>query len=254
MGQWGVEGWKWKLTRYNEVLSEAVAKDFEELCIVLEGTYPNDSADDRFVWPFDPSNYYTVQSGYRFIMQDLNVIEMNSYCPQAMDLIWSAKVPSKLSIFGWRLLRDRLPTKVQLATRGIIQNEEEMLCVFCELYEEDAAHVFIRCPQLRLLWQKIFTWLDLDGQNAQDCPNHLLCCVEAYEGNMTRNRVATIWLTTCWSIWNKRNSIIFSNDKLDVEELYFSIMKCSWWWLAIESKERIKCSFYDWFKNPLVCI
>jgi hypothetical protein len=47
----------------------------------------------------------------------------------AEDLIWHKQVPLKVSIFAWRLLRDRLPTKDNLLTRCIISSEAHF-CVF----------------------------------------------------------------------------------------------------------------------------
>ncbi|KEH29430.1 hypothetical protein MTR_4g036635 [Medicago truncatula] len=36
------------------------------------------------------------------------------------------KVPLKVSILAWRLMRDRLPTKLNLANRGILSVEERL--------------------------------------------------------------------------------------------------------------------------------
>ena len=48
---------------------------------------------------------------------------------QDVDLIWHKQVPVKVSIFAWRLLRDRLPTKSNLVTRSVIDSEAS-LCVW----------------------------------------------------------------------------------------------------------------------------
>ncbi|MCI18220.1 glutamate-gated kainate-type ion channel receptor subunit GluR5, partial [Trifolium medium] len=46
----------------------------------------------------------------------------------ADTLIWHSHVPLKISILAWRLLRDRLPTKTNLVTRGIL-SQEAHFCV-----------------------------------------------------------------------------------------------------------------------------
>jgi len=45
------------------------------------------------------------------------------------DLIWHKQVSLKVSIFAWRLLRGRLPTKSNMTTRGIISSETRGLKV-----------------------------------------------------------------------------------------------------------------------------
>jgi hypothetical protein len=39
---------------------------------------------------------------------------------EAEDLMWNKHVPLRVSIFVWRLLRNRLPTKTNLVTQGIL--------------------------------------------------------------------------------------------------------------------------------------
>jgi hypothetical protein len=47
------------------------------------------------------------------------------------DLIWHKQVSLKVSIFAWRLLRDTLPTKVNLASRDIITLEAQSCVARC---------------------------------------------------------------------------------------------------------------------------
>ncbi|MCI85116.1 HcrVf2 protein-like protein, partial [Trifolium medium] len=46
----------------------------------------------------------------------------------AENLIWHSQVHLKVSVFAWRLLRDMLPTKANLVTRGILSPTAH-LCV-----------------------------------------------------------------------------------------------------------------------------
>jgi hypothetical protein len=49
----------------------------------------------------------------------------------AEDLTWHTHVPLKVSIFVWRLLRDRLPTKANLVSRGIISADTQHCVAGC---------------------------------------------------------------------------------------------------------------------------
>jgi hypothetical protein len=54
----------------------------------------------------------------------------------AADLIWHRQVPLKVSIFAWRLLRDRLPTKTNLVVRGIITHHLIYVCPVVEVLNQ----------------------------------------------------------------------------------------------------------------------
>jgi len=49
----------------------------------------------------------------------------------ASDLIWHKFDPVKVLILAWRLLCNRLPTKVNLLVRGIITQEAQMCVTGC---------------------------------------------------------------------------------------------------------------------------
>lgn len=36
--------------------------------------------------------------------------------------LWKSKVPSKIKVFGWRLVLNRLPSRVQLFKRGFLHS------------------------------------------------------------------------------------------------------------------------------------
>jgi hypothetical protein len=63
------------------------------------------------------------------------------------DLIWYRQVPMKISIFVWRLLRDKLPTKINLVTRCIITSDTHFCVVGCGAIEY-AQHLFLSCNML----------------------------------------------------------------------------------------------------------
>ncbi|GAU14814.1 hypothetical protein TSUD_50260 [Trifolium subterraneum] len=70
---------------------------------------------DYWVWRHDTVGGYSVRGAYKVLttMEALNVYA-------ASDLIWHIHVPLKVSVLAWRLWRNRLPTKDNLAARNII--------------------------------------------------------------------------------------------------------------------------------------
>jgi hypothetical protein len=65
-------------------------------------------------------------------------------------LIWHKQVLLKVSVFAWRLLRDQLPTKVNLASRGIISSVD-LSCVSDCGNIDSAQHLFITCSTFDVL-------------------------------------------------------------------------------------------------------
>ena len=59
---------------------------------------------------------YTVGSAYRALNQF--IIEEDD--ERAFSILWKLKIPSKVSHFAWRLVRDRLPTRMNLRSRHIV--------------------------------------------------------------------------------------------------------------------------------------
>jgi len=61
------------------------------------------------------------------------------------EAVWHKSVPLKVSICGWRLFRNRWPTKDNLGHRGVIPLDSQ-LCVLGCGQNESATHLIIHCP------------------------------------------------------------------------------------------------------------
>jgi hypothetical protein len=88
-----------------------------------------------------------------------------------LDFIWHKQVPLKVSIVAWRLLRDRLPTKANLAKRGIITTTDRFCVVGCG-HEEYVHLSFLSCSAFGTLWQLVRSWIGFDGAYFQVITNH----------------------------------------------------------------------------------
>jgi hypothetical protein len=77
----------------------------------------------------------------------------------ALKKLWKIDVPSKVLVFGWRFILDRLPTRLALNHRGIILNRNDMSCAFCSLNTEDIGHLFFSCQFSVGIWNAISNWI-----------------------------------------------------------------------------------------------
>jgi len=90
-----------------------------------------------------------------------------------MELIWHKQVSLKVYILAWRLLRDRLPTKNNLANRGILPLEARLCVIGCG-YVEDVNYMFLSCPTFGALWPLVWAWLGVVGVDSQSVSDHFL--------------------------------------------------------------------------------
>lgn len=78
------------------------------------------------------------------------------------DLIstrWCPCVPIRINVFIWRVLHDRIPTRVTLDDKGV--ELPSILCPLCSMGVENSNNVFVLCEVANQGWLKVFKWLDL---------------------------------------------------------------------------------------------
>lgn len=85
----------------------------------LESMVVQVQQQDSWSWGADLSESYTVGSTYKL----LNRHTTNENNNGVFTDLWKLKVPSKASVFAWRLIHDRFPTKVNLKRRNVQLND-----------------------------------------------------------------------------------------------------------------------------------
>jgi hypothetical protein len=104
----------------------------------------------------------------------------------------------------WQLLRDRLPTSVEVAKRHGPGNG---LCPLCDV-PETTHHIIFACPAARFLWSFIAEALGPEWQ-AFDLGEFL----EA-RANHTGGRRRLLWLVFAamsWALWTIRNKMVIEH-------------------------------------------
>ncbi|PNY11879.1 hypothetical protein L195_g008499 [Trifolium pratense] len=70
-------------------------------------------------------------------------------------------------------MKDRLPTKINLAIRGIILPEDQFCVVECGNMEI-AQHLFLSCNIFDSLWSSVMSWPDVSSVDSQSLADHFL--------------------------------------------------------------------------------
>jgi len=81
-------------------------------------------------------------------------------------------VPLKISLFAWRLLRDRLPTTDNLIKRHFLHPNAQLCVGGCGMIE-DAKHLFLSCDFFGKLWYGISNRLGYNIVFLENVSDHL---------------------------------------------------------------------------------
>lgn len=77
--------------------------------------------------------------------------------PDTSSSLWLKVVPLKITIFSWRFLRNRLPTKDNLVRCQVLPFDDHICTGACGM-NEDRWSMFVRCDFYGRLWLLIANW------------------------------------------------------------------------------------------------
>jgi hypothetical protein len=148
--------WYWN---WLEPLSPNEDLLLDELKELFTGFSLCSNTADRWKWTPSTNGMFSVKSCYSLLLQFKQIDPLDENVLLAINKLWGNDVSSKISIFGWRLLLQRLPTRRALNRRGILLNPLDLNCILCFGHIEDASHLFFSCPFNKGVWEAVFMWL-----------------------------------------------------------------------------------------------
>ncbi|GAU19084.1 hypothetical protein TSUD_79060 [Trifolium subterraneum] len=242
---WGAGGEAWVWRRPLRGWEEEMLGECQSLLLNISLQV---HSPDSWLWQPDPDNGYSVRSAYYFLTSQ------DSVTLHAADgLIWHPQVPLKVSILAWRLLRDRLPTKANLVTRGILSPEAHFCVSGCEAVES-AQHLFLSCSTFGPLWSIVSSWIGSPLVVSHTIPDHFAQFTLSLGGSRGRRSfMQLIWLVSVWVVWNERNSRCFSGTANSLQHLLDKIKNYSYRWLKAASC-TLALNYYSWWSSPLICL
>ncbi|GAU49699.1 hypothetical protein TSUD_181970 [Trifolium subterraneum] len=156
---------------------------------------------NRWMWQPDRDTCYIVQGAYQLLITHDSV-----HMDDAEHLIWHPRVPLKVSVFAWRLLRDSLPTKSNLITRGMLSPAAYYFVSGCGVAEA-AHHLFISCSTFSSLWTLVRSWIGISAVDPISVRDHFVQFTHSTSGSQARRSfLQLIWLASV----------------VEVDECYFS--------------------------------
>jgi len=153
---------------------------------------------------------FLVSSSYELFVGLMMPLEILSESKEMVfGSVWKSPVPSKVVIFSWQLLLDRIPTKVNLARRSILPDGASDNCVFCDHEGESSSHLFLHCNLSFYVWSMISRWLKINFITPQSLFQHFECWSGEIGKGSLRKGYWLVWHTVLWVIWKARNDRIF---------------------------------------------
>ncbi|XP_071739441.1 uncharacterized protein [Rutidosis leptorrhynchoides] len=155
--------------------------------------------------------------------------------------------PKKLEVFVWRLLKRRLPARIELDKRGI--DLHSVRCPLCDDGLETVEHTFIFCKHAMDLWERVFGWWNLGHFNNLSL-NELL---RGNTSNQSSSFGKKVWQSVEWVcayyIWKIRNNLVFRDKKGNIPVALNEIQIKFFEWITHRSKGK-KFDWHIWLSNP----
>jgi len=172
----------------------------------------------------------------------LNRILSSATHDEVFKAIWKLKIQSKASIFAWRLIWDRLPTRKNLR-RDVEINDAS--CPFCRNHEEDASHLFFSCDKILPLWWESMSWVNIVGAFSEIPKSHLLQLSYYNSDGFKGQRWQSWWIALTWCIWHHRNRMVFLNESFNGHKLMEDALFFCWTWFK-NLEKGFDIPFHSW--------
>ncbi|XP_058763325.1 uncharacterized protein LOC131636748 [Vicia villosa] len=207
------------------------------------------AAEDGFEWMPSHEGVFSVAS-VAVLLEEYKEPAWGTVIIRRLSTMWKSLVPQKIKIFAWRLLISRLPLKDLLLLRGLVANNIDPKCPFCDNIEESLEHLFFFCHISKNIWEKVLQWVGFSSGLLREAFLGLDDIQSKVSKSSNRDKVNIIWLATTWSLWLMRNDIVFNNETFSFEKVFNRIVFLSWRWSEC-SILFPRTSFYDWYKLPI---
>lgn len=199
---------------------------------------------DCWVWIGNSSGNYSCKNGYVLASKQVDSGPVDS--AKWSKLTWIKWCPPKINAFIWKLLLDRIPTRVNLRKRKILHELVSPCCFLCnEDVDETSSHLFFNCSFSSKIWSALGNWLDTNITMMGDAKEHL----EAFS-NLCPKKSKELWLSlwhgTIWLIWLARNEKFFKGKVLNQGEVFEKIKSNVWSWLKAKDGIPSSYNFCDW--------
>lgn len=128
-----------------DLLSEEDCGLMFQLYLVLQDVQISLWWDDHFHWWRNICGFSISSSYCRMLPVESDGAVLEAEKLRLLEYLWKIKAPSKVLIFGWRMILCRLSLRVELPKCHIIVGNHNMVCPLCFFEVESLDHIFFHC-------------------------------------------------------------------------------------------------------------
>ncbi|XP_074321452.1 uncharacterized protein LOC141657962 [Silene latifolia] len=165
---------------------------------------------DSWVWDHTRDGEYSVKTGYRLLVEDgASEIEQSDFANEGWlwKAIWKVPVLPRIKVFMWQLCHEAIPTKVNIARR---LGGDDVACPRCHSERESCLHAIRGCGWGHEIWEEVGI-----GTGVWRGVVLVRDWVEVTLRELgEKERV--LFLVTCWVLWERRNRLVFEEERWDV--------------------------------------
>ena len=168
--------------------------------------------------------------------------------------LWKNNAPSKILIFAWRVLINKIATRDALSRRGVLRDDADRRCVLCSSEDETIKHIFLDCRVAKKIWQQVCLWLDVPIVEGEDIQAHFMAFGKLIKGKKQKRVKHLIWMAVIWNIWLTRNKVIFKEEATTILVMISGIKDCAWAWFKARQGRTCWVGWSDWYNCPMGCL
>ncbi|CAN0915917.1 Putative ribonuclease H protein At1g65750, partial [Linum grandiflorum] len=187
----------WNYTLINNVFN---VRDVQVISAMVP---PDDTGHNRRIWRFEKQGKYSVRSAYHVAIDKRSIIPTLTVVG-GWKTLWNAKLPPKMKQLLWRLAHGVVPTRSQLAHRGV---EILDICGSCSQPGESLEHLLFECPVALDCWKQagLWQWMVDTRTQTQDIRAWIFHILQTgAEFNIQRAAMVV------WAVWRERNERIWN--------------------------------------------
>jgi hypothetical protein len=211
---------------------------------------------DFVAWHYNKLGLFSVRSAYycqwnhKFGRNNRNEEIVEGANNPIWEKLWSLEVPSKIKIFGWRVLHAMIPCRGVLANRHI---GNQGGCPICNSGCEDIKHLLFMCGRAKEVWERLGLSFILEGITCLDRSGSVLIeeiirrggRVEALENV----GFVEIVLVEGWYLWWERRHHVHGENVQSPSRSAMSILVLTRNYMNMLKKPQVKEK--EGWKKPL---
>jgi len=197
VGEWEGSIWKWSL-RWRRGRFEWETSIEAELEGLIARVKVKKDEKDALEWRSEANGCFTVSSAYECLVSATRGPQIDFF-----KHLWKTKTFPNVMFTAWRVLLNRIPTRMCLRRRGVLL--DTYVCALCELKEESCQHLFLECKVASRVWDLCLRWIGILYVQHNDVRNHFESFMLTQGSNEQNQIWKGVWATIIWCLWNHRN-------------------------------------------------